>query len=100
LSTEFPPYLNEIARKQFLDVILNIEIPGVVVSPELRQSPANSTNPVTGVDLRSPDGGLCGTVLIWDAFLSPELRLGYYQGGGFAELEWLREPNQHFKGKE
>ena len=99
ISSEFPSFLNDIARKQFLDVILKICVPGVV-SPDKRQSPAANCNPVKGVDLLSRTKALCGTVLIWDEFLSPEFRDGYYKRSGFSSLEWLREPNQHLKGKE
>jgi hypothetical protein len=99
ISSEFPVYLNCIAKEQYLDVILKIQVPGVVI-PENRKKPDDESNPVTGVDVLSPDNVLLGTVLVWDEFLSPEFKEGYYQKSGFKSLEWLREPNMHRKGTE
>ena len=99
ISSEFPSFLNDIAKEQYLDVILNIHVPGVD-SPENRKKPAVDSDPVTGFNLLSPDKVLLGTVLVWDEFLSPEFKEGYYQWSGFTSLEWLREPNMHRKGNE
>jgi hypothetical protein len=76
ISSEFPSFLNLLAKDQYLDVILKIDVPGVV-SPDNRSKPKGDSDPVTGVNLLSADKVLLGTVLVWDGFLSPEFKEGF-----------------------
>jgi hypothetical protein len=91
ISSEFPAHLNSIAKLQYLDVILNIHVPGVV-SPDKQQTPVGTSDPVTCVNLLSSNKTLLGSVLVWNEFISPEFKEGYYKKGGFKSVEWLREP--------
>jgi hypothetical protein len=98
IASKFHIHLNEIAKQNYLDVILGLEVNGVA-PPKLRSKPANASV-VQGFNIKSNTTELVGSTLVWEDFLSPEFIDGYYKPCGFPSVTWLRESNQHHKGKD
>jgi hypothetical protein len=98
IASSFHLHHNDIAKTAYLDVVIGLEANGVV-SPLLQSKPVNP-NPVKGTDIHASPSVLAGSMLVWQDFLSPDFLDGYYKTSSFLSVTWLREPEQHHKGKD